>query len=76
MPGLRGEAHLPPGNGWALAEADPADALERWLEAAHLHIRETILPKEMRKAGEKVALEDDEQALDELFGLVQRREVF
>lgn len=72
----RAEVQLPPGNGWARAGADPADAMERWLEAAHLHIRETILPKEMRKAGDKVALDDDEQALGELYGLVQRREVF
>lgn len=70
------EAHLTPGDAWALAEADPAEALERWRDAAHLHIRETTLPKEMREIGEKVARDSDEQALDELNGLVQRREVF
>jgi len=67
---------LNPGDLWALPEADPATALEGWRDAAHLHIRETVLPREMREIGEKVARDGDEQALDELNGLVQRREVF
>lgn len=70
------EAHLTPGDTWALPNADPEEALTRWRDAAHLHIRETTLPKEMREIGEKVARDGDEQALDELNGLVQRREVF
>ena len=73
---LRAEAHLTPGDSWALAGADPDEALARWQDAAHLHIRETTLPKEMREIGEKVARDGDEQALDALNGLVQRREVF
>ena len=72
----RAEAHLNPGDGWALPEAEPFEALERWRDAAHLQLRETVLPKEMREAGEKVALDDDESAWDELSGLVRRREVF
>lgn len=70
------EGHLTPGDSWALPQADPEEALARWRDAAHLHIRETTLPKEMREIGEKVARDGDEQALDELNGLVQRKEVF
>ncbi|MCA0422847.1 MAG: DNA primase [Proteobacteria bacterium] len=70
------EAQLTPGDSWALPQAEPNEALQRWRDAAHLHIRETTLPKEMREIGEKVARDGDEQALDELYGLVQRREVF
>lgn len=72
----KAEANLVPGDGWALATSETYDALERWRDAAHLHLRETTLPKEMRVAGEKLASDDDESAWDELSGLVQRREVF
>ncbi len=69
------EAHLSAGNGWVSAESGEADVLGCWRDAATLHIRETTLPKEMREIGEKVARDSDEQALGELNGLVQRREV-
>jgi DNA primase len=72
----RAEANLNPGDSWALTGADPYAALDKWLDAAHLQQRETILPKEMREAGEKVVLHEDESAWDELSGLVLRREVF
>lgn len=70
------EAHVTPGEAWVLAESAPDEALDHWRDAAHLHIRETTLPREMREIGEKVVRDSDEQALDELNGLVQRREVF
>lgn len=72
----RAEANLVRGDDWATSEAEPFNVLARWQDAAHLHLRETILPKEMREAGEKVASDADESAWDELSGLVQRREVF
>ena len=72
----RAESELTPGDTWAQPDADPEEALTRWRDAAHLHVRETSLPKEMREAGEKVARDSDEQALDELYGLVQRRDMF
>jgi len=72
----RAEAHVVPGDSWALAGGEAHEALTRWQEAAHLHIRETDLPKELKEVGEKVARDSDELALDELYGLVRRREVF
>lgn len=72
----RAEMNLNPGDSWALPGGDAFQALEKWLDAAHLQQRETILPKEMREAGEKVVLHEDESAWDELSGLVLRREVF
>jgi hypothetical protein len=62
------EAHVTPGEAWVLAESAPDEALDRWRDAAHLHIRERPYLKRCEKSVKK-SRDSDEQALDELMGL-------